>query len=70
MPGLNFIDNRYYWDDRSPMQITGFIPLDRREDTFSAERQLVLKAVQEAGAQWYTPSNDNLKYITDKYNIK
>ena len=70
MPGLNFIDNRYYWDDRSPMRVTGFIPLDRREDTLSAERQRVLKAVQGAGAQWYTPSNDNLKYITDKYNIK
>lgn len=67
-PGINFIDNRYFWEDNSELPLKGFSRLYKPEQTVSfQEKERVMKSVYNIGAVWYTPNNNDLNYITTKY---
>lgn len=67
LPGFNFMDNRYFWADRSTYGQSGFVSLPQAEDYSAKERTRVLESLKETGAAWYSGNAKDIRYISSKY---
>lgn len=71
MPGLNFIDNRYFMANGDVINMKGFIRLTGKENSAEIEKSRVLNTLAKGiGASWYAPNNNDIKYIASKYQSK
>ena len=66
MPGITFLDNTYYFENKEPIGLPGFME-DKIPDTLLAlENEKVEKSINGIGPVWYAPNTAEIAYIRNK----
>lgn len=67
LAGFHFMENRYFWADRSAYGQPGFKRLPKAENYSAQERKRVSECLKDAGAAWYPGNQEDLRYISSRY---
>lgn len=69
LKGFYFLNNLYKFADNSSLPYKGFDVCDKISDfRDSSEKERVIKSTYDIGMAHYIPSQNDLKYILEKYN--
>lgn len=68
IPGITFLDNTYYLENKGSINLPGFTEKDKMPDNFRIPvNEKIRKATIGIGPTWYIPNNNELEYIRNKH---
>ena len=66
MPGITFLDNTYYFENKEPIGLPGFMEGKIPDTLLALENEKVEKSINGIGPVWYAPNTAEITYIRNK----